>query len=263
MSSTIGRKVQIVIDKVRGKKHHDPYSVFSVSPRNARRRVQPFGELEKIFYAHDGRIAHKWHHYLAIYDQYFQSLRDNLGRAPRVLELGVSGGGSLQLWRKYFGRDACIVGVDIDTACTDRADPGSFVVIGDQADPAVLAAAIAKLGGGLDLVIDDGSHLGRHQIASFEYLYPRLSAYGLYACEDIHCCYSPEHEGGYRRDGTFVEYAKGLADRLHAWHLGGELKENFMDFARATYGIFFYLDLIVIEKRPIDMPFHIRMGKPR
>ena len=125
----------------------------------------------------------------------------------------------------------------------------------------VLAAAIEQLEGSVDLVIDDGSHLGRHQIASFEYLYPRLSVYGLYACEDIQCCYSSEFEGGYRRDGTFVEYAKGLIDRLHAWHLDDELKTNFMEFARATYGIFFYLDLIVIEKRPIDMPFHIQMEK--
>jgi hypothetical protein len=262
MGSAFGRRIQIVIDKVRGKpRRFDPHAAFSVSPRDARRRVRPSGELERLFYAHDGRIAHKWHHYLAIYDRHFQSLRDNLGRGPRILELGVSRGGSLQLWRKYFGPEARIVGVDIDSACTDRVDPGSFVVIGDQTDPAVLAAAIEQLGGGVDLVIDDGSHLGRHQIASFEYLYPRLSLHGLYACEDIQYCYSPEHEGGYRRKGTFVEYAKGLIDRLHAWHLDGELKTDFMDFARATYGIFFYVDLIVIEKRPIDMPFHVQMGK--
>ncbi len=262
MGSVFGRKIQIVIDKVRGKPlRFDPNSVFRVSPRDARKRVQPSGKLEKLFYAHDGRIAHKWHHYLSIYDQHFHSLCDRLDRAPRILELGVSRGGSLQLWRKYFGPEARIVGVDIDAACKDRIDPGSFVVIGDQTDAAVLAAAIEKLGGGVDLVIDDASHLGRHQIASFEYLYPRLSVHGLYACEDIQCCYSYEHEGGYLHDGTFVEYAKGLIDRLHAWHLDGELKTNFMDFARATYGIFFYVDLIIIEKQPIEMPFHIQIGK--
>jgi FtsJ-like methyltransferase len=262
VASAFGRKLQVVIDKMRGKpRRSDPIGVFSVSPREALKRVRPSGGLEKLFYAHDGRTAIKWHHYLAIYDQHFQSLRDRLGRGPRILELGVSHGGSLQLWRKYFGPEARIVGVDIDPACIDRVDPGSFVVIGDQTDPTVLAAAIEQLGGGVDLIIDDGSHLGRHQIASFEYLYPRLSVHGLYACEDIQYCYSSEFEGGYRRDGTFVEYAKGLIDRLHAWHLDGELKKNFMDFARTTYGIFFYVDLIVIEKRPIEMPFHVQMGK--
>ncbi len=262
MASTFGRKIQIVIDKVRGKpRRFDPNPIFSVSPEDAVKRVQPSGELEKLFYAHDGRSAHKWHHYLAIYDQHFQSLRHRLGRAPRILELGVARGGSLQLWRKYFGYDARIVGVDINTACVNRVDRGSFVVIGDQSDQKVLAAAIEQLGGGVDLVIDDGSHLGRHQIASFEYLYPRLSVHGLYTCEDIQYCYSTEYEGGYRRAGTFIEYAKGLIDQLHAWHLDDELKTNSMDFARATYGIYFYVNLIVIEKRPTNTPFHIKMGK--
>jgi hypothetical protein len=262
MSSEFGRKVQIVIDKMRGKRRRfDPNQIFSVSPRDARKRVRASGELERLFYTHEGRIAHKWHHYLGIYEQHFQPLRDTLGHAPRILELGVSRGGSLQLWRKYFGLDARIVGIDIDAACANQVDPGSFVVIGEQSDPAVLAAAIERLGGGVDIVIDDGSHVGRDQIASFEYLYPRLSVHGLYACEDIQCCYSSEHEGGYRRAGTFVEYAKGLIDRLHAWHLDAELKTNFMEFARATYGIFFYVDLIVIEKRSIKMPFHVQMGK--
>src|SRR3954468_10994492 len=100
MSSEFGRKVQIVIDKMRGKRRRfDPNQIFSVSPRDARRRVRASGELERLFYAHEGRVAHKWHHYLAIYEQHFQSLRA-LDHAPRILELGVSRGGSLQLWRK-------------------------------------------------------------------------------------------------------------------------------------------------------------------
>jgi hypothetical protein len=28
-----------------------------------------------------------------------------------------------------------------------------------------------------------------------------------------------------------------------------------------TYGIFIYLDLIVIEKRPVSRPFHVQMGE--
>jgi hypothetical protein len=92
LSSAFGRKLQIMIDGVRGKPRRpdDPNAIFSVSPRDARERVRPSGELEKLFYAHDGRIAHKWHHYLAIYDQHFHSLRHRLGRAPRILELGVA-----------------------------------------------------------------------------------------------------------------------------------------------------------------------------
>ena len=59
----------------------------------------------------------------------------------------------------------------------------------------------------------------------------------------------------------FVEYAKSLIDRLHGWHLDDGLKHQAMTFAQSTFGIFIYLNLIVIEKRPIGRPFHVRVGR--
>ena len=229
--------------------------------RDARRKfVQPTGELEALFYGHKGRIAHKWHHYFEIYERHFEPLRQQQ-RPLRILELGVSRGGSLELWRKYFGPDARIVGIDIDPACADRVDPENTVMIGDQSDPAVLASAIERLGG-IDIVIDDGSHVGRHQIASFEFLYPRLSERGVYVCEDLHCSYWDTHEGGHQRPGTFIEFTKELIDRLHALYLNDALKARFTAFADSTYGIFIYHDLIVLEKRPIERPFNVQIGGP-
>jgi hypothetical protein len=260
MSSGLSRTIQVVIDRLRGKpRSSDPADRWGVGPREARRRARPSGELEKLFYAHDRRVAHKWHHYLEIYERHFEPLRQRLD-APRILELGVSRGGSLQLWRKYFGPAAKIVGIDIDPACASRIDTDASIVIGDQSDPNILAAAIDRLGGVVDIVIDDGSHLGRHQIASFEYLYPRLSERGLYLCEDLHCSYWPSHEGGIGRPGTFVEFVKAHIDNLHAWFLDGT-RAGVQDFAATTYGIFIYLNIVVIEKRPIAEPFHIQIGR--
>jgi len=261
MSASVGRRIQSVIDRLRGKERRvDPADAWGMSARAARKAVHPQGALEVIFYAHKGRIAHKWHHYLEIYERHFEPLRQR-GTPVRVLELGVSRGGSLDIWRKYFGPDARIVGIDVDPACAERVDPENAVIIGDQSDAGVLAAAIERLGGGVDLVIDDGSHLGRHQVASFEYLYPRISERGIYVCEDLHCSYWESHEGGYRRPGTFIEFSKGLIDQLHAWYLDDGLQATSMDFATTTYGIFVYLDVIVIEKRPIEKPFHVRIGE--
>jgi len=261
MASAFGHQVQLVIDRIRGKKRTVSNDPFGISARTARSAATPSNDLERLFYAHDDKIAHKWHHYLEIYQRHFERFRTPRAQPLRILELGVSGGGSLQLWRKYFGSDAKIVGIDIDPACAGRVDSDTPAVIGDQSDPAVLAKALALLDGGVDIVIDDGSHIGRHQIATFEFLYPRLSDDGLYAVEDLHCCYSADHEGGYRREGTFIEYAKSLIDRLHAWFLEGALKDANMEFAQTTYGAFTYLNMIVIEKRPIERPFHARMGE--
>ena len=233
---------------------------FARSRDAALSTVTPKGELEKLFYAHEGRIALKWHHYLEIYERHFEQFRHRA--APvRLLELGIGRGGSLQIWREYFGPAARIVGIDIDPACLRRVEGDTAAIIGDQCDPATLDAALDKLGGGVDIVIDDGSHLAAHQVASFQYLYPRLSEDGVYLCEDLHAAYWPEFDGGYRREGTFIEHAKTLIDQLHAWYLDGELNERFAEFASSTYGIFIHRDVIAIEKRRIERPFHVQFGR--
>jgi hypothetical protein len=253
-------RIQSIIDRLRGKPRRTfRADAFALAPAAARRKAIGAGHLEQLFYAHEGRIAHKWHHYLEIYEGLFEKLRVDVSPV-HLLEIGVSRGGSLELWRKYFEPTARIVGIDVDVTCTQRVDPENAIVIGDQADPAVLASAIARLGA-LDIVIDDGSHFGRDQIASFEYLYPRLSDRGIYICEDLLYSYCADHEGGLRRPGTFVEHAKELIDRLHAWYLDEGLKAQFMTFATTTYGIHFYPMLVAIEKRPVTAPYHVQIGK--
>ena len=69
------------------------------------------GYLLHLFADNKKYVVHKWHHYIPIYDRYFSSFR---GRKVRFLEIGVSKGGSLQMWRAYFGKDAIIFGIDID-----------------------------------------------------------------------------------------------------------------------------------------------------
>lgn len=69
------------------------------------------GQIGELFWNNRGPVVHKWHHYLPIYERYLSPLRS---RPIRMLEIGVSKGGSLQLWRKYFGPEAVIFGIDID-----------------------------------------------------------------------------------------------------------------------------------------------------
>src|SRR5205085_4846802 len=55
----------------------------------------------------------------------------------------------------------------------------------DQADVATLREIVRRdLGGELDLVIDDGSHLPGPTLASFETLFPLLALGGRYVIED-------------------------------------------------------------------------------
>jgi hypothetical protein len=129
----------------------------------------------ECFQAHQGRQIDKWRHYFDIYEKHFARF---VGKSPRVLEIGVDHGGSLQLWKDYFGLGADIIGVDIDERCFDYAESGITIWIGDQKD-----LKIASFGP-FDIVIDDGSHMPRDQITSFKNLWP--SCTGVYLIEDIH-----------------------------------------------------------------------------
>ncbi|MSQ72850.1 MAG: class I SAM-dependent methyltransferase [Betaproteobacteria bacterium] len=120
--------------------------------------------LYNLFLLNQGRDLDKWHHYFNIYERFFAPLR---GRPLKILEIGVYLGGSLRMWRDYFGESAQIVGIDKNPACAEFAGEGVTIRIGHQADREFLAQVKAEAGG-FDIVIDDGSHIGAHQIASFE-----------------------------------------------------------------------------------------------
>jgi hypothetical protein len=132
--------------------------------------------FEALFRHHAGRRVDKWYHYFEIYDRHFSRFR---GEPIRVLEIGVDHGGSLQLWKQYFGAYAQIVGLDIDPRCKQYEENQIGIKIGNQADVALLKSL-----GGFDIVIDDGSHRLQDQLASFEALWP--STRGVYLIEDCH-----------------------------------------------------------------------------
>jgi hypothetical protein len=176
----------------------------------------PPSALERIFLEEaERKECLKWLHYLQIYDKVLGRYR---GTAFNMLEIGVFDGMSLRMWRKYFGSDAKIFGIDINPDCAAKAVPPTQVRIGSQDDPEFLDRVVIEMGG-LDVVLDDGSHLGRHQIATFRCLFPKLRVGGLYLIEDLHTAYWPDRwEGGYGRRGTGIDLIKTLLDDLHGWY---------------------------------------------
>jgi len=131
--------------------------------------------VREVFDAHQGRQIDKWSHYLEIYEKRFAKY---VGQPVRVLEIGVDHGGSLQLWKEYFGPKARIIGVDINPACLDYLEDRIDICIRDQCNP-----ELAKLGP-FDIVIDDGSHVSAHQSITYRNLWPETR--GVYLIEDCH-----------------------------------------------------------------------------
>lgn len=224
----------------------------AATPTPGPNRINP---LEVYFRSNDKRIIYKWLHYFEIYDRHFARFR---GTDATIVEFGVFHGGSLQMWREYFGPRARIVGVDVDPRCRRSEEPGTAIFIGDQEDRTFLRSLTRQVGT-IDVVIDDGGHTMGQQIATFEGIYPRMSRSGVYLVEDLHTSYWPEYGGGHRRPGTFVEYAKGLADQLTAWH-SREPALAVNRFTRCTKSMHWYDSVIVFERGRVKPPTEDQTG---
>jgi hypothetical protein len=202
------------------------------------------GALHRIVLNHNGRLIHKWIHYIDIYETHFRRYR---GTPVKFLEIGVGRGGSQQMWREYFGPDADLICLDIQDL-SHRVDPEvSTFYQGDETDEKLLQRIIDEHGP-LDIVLDDGSHINSHMIKTFEFLYPRMAPDGVYMAEDVHAAYSPNHEGGYKRPGTFIEYTKELLDNLHFLYARELPRDD--AFGQTTHAIHVYDSIVAFERRP-------------
>jgi SAM-dependent methyltransferase len=194
------------------------------------------------FLTNNQRVIHKWKHYFPAYERHFSKF---INQDVVFLEIGCGEGGSLQMWKRFLGPHARIIGIDIKPESADFAEDQIQVRIGNQADPVFLNALVKEFGH-FDIVLDDGSHQMPHIRASFDALYPHVTRNGVYMVEDLHAAYWPEFQGGLNRPGSFIEHCKELIDRLHADYTKDELKAD--DFSRSTLSMHFYDSIAVFEK---------------
>ena len=162
--------------------------------------------------------ADKWgyHWYTPHYISHFGPIRK---KKLKILEIGVggdensnTGGASLRAWKHYFPRSE-IFGLDIHDKSGVEEDR-IRIFQGNQNDPEVLKEVARKMGG-IDIVIDDGSHVNEHLLTSFRTLFPLLETDGIYAIEDTQTSYWPDFGGDsydLNNPSTVMTFLKGLAD---------------------------------------------------
>jgi len=198
--------------------------------------------LWSLFLTNDGNEMCKWKHYFPAYEEHFARF---VNRPVFVLEIGVNNGGSLQMWKQYFGPHAQIVGIDINPECANLSEDQIEIRIGDQSDPVFLQGILDEFGTP-DIVIDDGSHNMNHVGPTFRYLYPRTSETGVYFVEDTHTSYWDDYGGGLGHEKSFIELAKNLIDELNAeWTRGAVVPT---DFTKSTMSMHFYDSCVVFER---------------
>ena len=200
-------------------------------------------DLELYFRNNNKRLIDKWTHYFDIYDRYFSRYRN---KDIVVLEIGVFQGGSLQMWKNYFGKQAKIYGIDIDPRCKSFEEENIQIFIGSQSDRKFLREVKAQIPP-IDILIDDGGHTMQQQIVTYEELFSHVKENGVYLCEDLHTSYWLKFGGGHKRRGTFIEYSKNFIDYLNAYH-SYQKSLQINDFTKSVDSIHYYDSIIVIEK---------------
>ncbi len=217
--------------------------------------------LRWYFDHNDGRLIDKWDHYFEVYEAHLRRFR---GRRPVVLELGVSHGGSLQMWQYYFGRGSTVVGVDIQPRVAELSQPGIDVHVGDQSDAGFLAGLVDRYGG-FDVVIDDGSHRFEHQQASLDALWGAVRVGGVYLVEDVHSSYMEAYGNELGAEPTFISATKQLLDELHGyWHGGGWSPDSVHASAWTSSlgAIHVYDSIVVLDKAERPVPRRRMTGRP-
>lgn len=196
--------------------------------------------LWEYFQKHkEGLGIWKWEHYFDIYHRHFARF---IGQKVNILEIGIYSGGSLGMWRSYFGVNSHVYGVDIEEACKSYENDHVTVFIGDQADRSFWSNFRNKAEG-IDILIDDGGHTPTQQQITLEEMLPHLRPGGVYLCEDIHGCFN-----------RFSAFAAGLVHELNGTNLisGTLLESGISRFQASIHSIHFYPYVVVIEKQLVQ-----------
>ena len=147
--------------------------------------------------------------YFDVYDKLFSSYQN---KKITFVEVGVLHGGSLFMWRKFFGPRARIIGIDLNPRAKKWEKEGFEIHIGDQADPLFWKKLTLEIGP-FDIFLDDGGHTYAQQIITAECVLDNISDGGILVVEDTHTSYM---DGFGDQNFSFIKYVKLWIDKINS-----------------------------------------------
>ena len=208
---------------------------------NTKLNIETLESIETIFMKYNTDKNKSFHNYSRQYENIFSNVRNH---SLRILEIGVFKGESQKAMREVFKNAKCIVGIDLNNDCKQYEDANAniFVEIGNATDVTLLKTIVEKYGN-FDIILDDGSHINKDVIQTFETLFPLLNDNGIYIVEDTICyktdCYI---------DSAFknhLEYFFKYTNFLNQWRFDSTegIRDNCIDpfkIQKKTTNVFEY-----------------------
>ena len=147
--------------------------------------------------------------YFQVYDEIFEKFID---KKITFVEIGVLNGGSLKMWKNYFGDNARIIGIDLNPKAKELEKMGFEIFIGSQSSEIFWDNFYNKVGS-VDIVLDDGGHQNDQQIITAAKSIPNINNGGLLVTEDVHTSYMKKF--GNPSKYSFINYTKNKIDNIN------------------------------------------------
>ncbi len=176
--------------------------------------------------------------YFQTYEELFSSY---IGKKITFVEIGVLHGGSLLMWREYFGPQARIIGIDLDPRAKELEEKGFEIFIGSQSDVNFWKKFYTQVGN-IDILLDDGGHVNDQQIITLSESIDNINNNGIIVIEDVHTSYLKKF--GNPSSTSFISYSKYLVDVINSRFPG--VKGN-NEFNKKIYSVLFFNSIVAFK----------------
>lgn len=185
--------------------------------------------------------------YLSIkYDSYFlvyeELLEKYVGKPITFVEVGVLNGGSLFMWRDFFGAEARIIGVDLNPLAKKWEKDGFEIFIGSQSDPEFWDDFFRQVGP-VDILLDDGGHTNPQQILTTIAAIEHINNGGLLIVEDVHTSYFRDF--GNPSKYSFINFSKRVVDSINSRFPSVNDVKN--AYGKKVFSVSFYESIVAFK----------------
>ena len=186
------------------------------------------------------KFSLKWTSYFQVYENIFSEYRN---KKITFVEIGVANGGSLFIWKKFFGKNAKIIGIDANPNAKKMEKYGFKIYIGSQSDEKFWENFFKKEGK-IDIILDDGGHKNLHQISTVHYCLPHIKNGGKIVIEDTITSYLKK-EFYNPSKYSFINFCNLIIENIHRRSV--LLKKKLNIYAKKIYSINFFESIVVFS----------------
>jgi|TARA_B100000929_G_C15441215_1_gene398054 hypothetical protein len=215
---------------------------MAINPKNLSKESLELLSNLRLFkiYKNLKHVSLKCDTYFQTYEEIFKSY---VGKKITFVEIGVLHGGSLMMWREYFGNNARIIGIDLNPKARELEKNGFEIYIGSQSDKKFWKDFYNKVGK-IDILLDDGGHVNDQQIITLTEAMHNVNDDGVIVTEDVHTSYMKKF--GNPSNYSFINYSKYLIDVVNSRFVDTKIKKN-NNFRNKIYSISFYDSIVAIK----------------